>query len=279
MSRTAFAHSLPTDRKTSRTALLFLRSFLSTAFLALFLSRGSQPAIGNSFDRLAVRVLPTPQPTSCCHQIRPPQPTPVHYSETQPCARQLRLEAAMLYSRLLLLLRHTQTRVGEAPRRAPDLPAPGTAIKICSACHGPGHWARECPAEGRAGRSGEPWHSNTVPPDPCWACPGEYHWAHQCEKSLARRAAGQFVLCGKDDHWFKKCELYNPAIHRSKQKNPGRPGTGPQRSNATWCLRHGQTGHSNAMCDISSAPILLPPEELKEQFETSACGAICAVTQ
>ena len=29
------------DRKTSRTALLFLRSFLSTAFLALFLSRGS----------------------------------------------------------------------------------------------------------------------------------------------------------------------------------------------------------------------------------------------
>ena len=30
------------DRKTSRTALLFLRSFLSTAFLALFLSRGSQ---------------------------------------------------------------------------------------------------------------------------------------------------------------------------------------------------------------------------------------------
>ena len=31
-----------TDRKTSRTALLFLRSFLSTAFLALFLSRGSQ---------------------------------------------------------------------------------------------------------------------------------------------------------------------------------------------------------------------------------------------
>ena len=42
LSRTAFAHSLPTDRKTSRTALLFLRSFLSTAFLALFLSRGSQ---------------------------------------------------------------------------------------------------------------------------------------------------------------------------------------------------------------------------------------------
>ena len=35
--------SLP-DRKTSRTALLFLRSFLSTAFLALFLSRGSQRA-------------------------------------------------------------------------------------------------------------------------------------------------------------------------------------------------------------------------------------------
>ena len=33
--------SLP-DRKTSRTALLFLRSFISTAFLALFLSRGSQ---------------------------------------------------------------------------------------------------------------------------------------------------------------------------------------------------------------------------------------------
>ena len=31
-----------TDRKTSRTALLFLRSFLSTAFLASFLSRGSQ---------------------------------------------------------------------------------------------------------------------------------------------------------------------------------------------------------------------------------------------
>ena len=30
------------DRKTSRTALLFLRSFLSTAFLASFLSRGSQ---------------------------------------------------------------------------------------------------------------------------------------------------------------------------------------------------------------------------------------------
>ena len=30
------------DRKTSRIALLFLRSFLSTAFLALFLSRGSQ---------------------------------------------------------------------------------------------------------------------------------------------------------------------------------------------------------------------------------------------
>ena len=30
------------DRKTSRTALLFLRSSLSTAFLALFLSRGSQ---------------------------------------------------------------------------------------------------------------------------------------------------------------------------------------------------------------------------------------------
>ena len=30
------------DRKTSRTALLFLRSFLSTAFLAPFLSRGSQ---------------------------------------------------------------------------------------------------------------------------------------------------------------------------------------------------------------------------------------------
>ena len=157
--------------------------------------------------------------------------------------------------------------IGEAPRRAPDLPAPGTAIKICSACHGPGHWARECPAEGRAGRGGEPWHSNTVPPDPFWACLGEYHWAHQCEKSLARRAAGQCVLCGKDDHWFKKCELYNPAIHRSKVKTPGRPGTGPQRSNATWCLRHGQTGHPTATCDISSAPILLPPEELKEKFE------------
>ena len=42
LSGTALAHSLPTDRKTSRTALLFLRSFLSTAFLASFLSRGSQ---------------------------------------------------------------------------------------------------------------------------------------------------------------------------------------------------------------------------------------------
>ena len=36
-----------TDRKTSRTALLFLRSFLSTAFLALFLSRGSQRVYAN----------------------------------------------------------------------------------------------------------------------------------------------------------------------------------------------------------------------------------------
>ena len=35
-------HSSSLDGKTSRTALLFLRSFLSTAFLALFLSRGSQ---------------------------------------------------------------------------------------------------------------------------------------------------------------------------------------------------------------------------------------------
>ena len=36
--------SSPPDRKTSRTALLSLRSFLSTAFLAFFLSRGSQRA-------------------------------------------------------------------------------------------------------------------------------------------------------------------------------------------------------------------------------------------
>ena len=34
--------SSSSNRKTSRTALLFLRSFLSTAFLASFLSRGSQ---------------------------------------------------------------------------------------------------------------------------------------------------------------------------------------------------------------------------------------------
>ena len=33
LSRTAFAHSLPIDRKTSRTALLFLKSFLSPLFL------------------------------------------------------------------------------------------------------------------------------------------------------------------------------------------------------------------------------------------------------
>ena len=41
----------------------------------------------------------------------------------------------------------------------------------------------------------------------------------------------------------------------------------PGRTNATRCLRHGQTGHSTATRDIISAPILLPPEELKEQFE------------
>ena len=93
--------------------------------------------------------------------------------------------------------------------------------------------------------------------------------AHQCEKSLARRAAGHCVLCGKDDHWYKKCKLHNPAIHWSKLRNPCRPGgaTGPQRSEMMWCLRHGQTGHSTATCDISSAPILMPPDELKEKFE------------
>ena len=73
-----------------------------------------------------------PQPTSCCHQIHPPQPTPVHYSETQPCACQLRLEAAMPYSRLLLLLRHTQTRYRSARRKhAPLLVKRPAGHQIC----------------------------------------------------------------------------------------------------------------------------------------------------
>ena len=39
------------------------------------------------------------------------------------------------------------------------------------------------------------------------------------------------------------------------------------RNGPTWCLRHGQTGHSTATCDITSAPILLPPDDQKGQFE------------
>ena len=65
----------------------------------------------------------------------------------------------------------------------------------------------------------------------------------------------------------QKVRTVQPCDPPKQAKTPGRPGIGPQRSNATWCLRHGQTGHSTATCDISSAPILLPPEELKEQFE------------
>ena len=41
-----FSFSTNRPKKTSRTALLFLRSFLSNAFLALFLSCGSQRVWG-----------------------------------------------------------------------------------------------------------------------------------------------------------------------------------------------------------------------------------------
>ena len=48
------------DRKTSTTALLFLRSFLSAAFLALFLSRGSQcVCVCVCFDKCPVCLLLT----------------------------------------------------------------------------------------------------------------------------------------------------------------------------------------------------------------------------
>ena len=36
----------------------------------------------------------------------------------------------------------------------------------------------------------------------------------------------------------------------------------------TWCPRHGQAGYPTATCDISSAPILMPPDDPKEKFET-----------
>ena len=109
-----------------------------SVFQPLFLLRSClavpnvcEPAIGNSFDRLAVRVLPTPQPTSCCHQMYPPQPTPAHYLEIQPCLRQLRPAAVMPYSRLLLL-RHTQPRLCSARRQhAPPLVMRPAGHQLC----------------------------------------------------------------------------------------------------------------------------------------------------
>ena len=65
----------------------------------------------------------------------------------------------------------------------------------------------------------------------------------------------------------QKVRTVQPCDPPQQAKNPRAPRHRTQRSNATWCLRHGQTGHSTATCDIGSAPILLPPEELKEQFE------------
>ena len=72
LSRTAFALSLPTDRKTSRTALLFLRSFLSPLFLLCSCLRFSScvclmSTTSHMFDtcRHLPKILPTPADT--CH--------------------------------------------------------------------------------------------------------------------------------------------------------------------------------------------------------------------
>ena len=64
--------------------------------------------------------------------IHPPQATPVHYSGTRLCARQLQLEAATIYSRLLLLRQHTQTQYHSArPKRVPLLEKRPAGHQIC----------------------------------------------------------------------------------------------------------------------------------------------------
>ena len=82
LSRTAFAHSLPTDRKTSRTALLFLRSFLSPLFLLCSCLRFSSRVycvcvcVCDMEGHLAV--VPVTVTTPGGKQLRPRDPLPVN---------------------------------------------------------------------------------------------------------------------------------------------------------------------------------------------------------
>ena len=219
----------------------------------------------------------------------PSPPTPAHYLEIQPCARQLQPAAVIPYSRLLLL-RHTQTRLCSARRQhAPLLVMRPAGHQIClpqvmrprSALHA------MVMAIGRANVQPKAAPAEAESP----GTPTQYHRTpagrvqgstigHTSAKRVSRGEPRDSAYCAeKMTTGSKNANCTTPLSIEASRRPQGARAQAPRAAARRGACDTVKQVTPPRRATSPARQSYYHPMTRKGNSKTSACGAICMVTQ